>query len=251
MPRKQGEHLNRNEVKTGIVEYILKQTNPIEEPAIRDYIKQKYNVGDDSTIKVHLKDLNDTYKCVGKTQGAPGRANLWDVSTIDHLLKIKEHFPHINLKSFDISIDIIRRQHVSKDFVGIAAMIREYLHLSDSFFSMCLTHDIEGLYNRWLVLYQHTDGYEIYCKFKSGEISTDQYKLLTTGFLLLPNTFRVCVHQDILKGIAEEKALNKLNMDKKLSMLMNNEMKAQTPSTDFKTLIGALVYNAKQTYENE
>jgi len=240
MSRKQGEHLNRNEVKTGIVEYILKQANPIEEPTLRDYIKQKYNVGDDGTIKAHLKDLKNEYKCIKKIQGTPGSANVWTINTIEHLLKIKEHFPSINLKKYSTSIDIIRRQHVRDgDLDSVVSTITQYLHLSDAFFTMCLTHDVDDLYVRWHLLYKYTEGNEIYRKLKNGEISKDEY-LRITKMMLIPNAFHTCVHQDILNGVADNEALNKLCTDKNISMWKNSIMADGEQSTELKNIVDAV-----------
>lgn len=237
MSREQGDHLKRNEVKTGIVDYILKQKTPIEEPTIRDYVKNKYGVSDNSTIRAHLKDLKDKYKCVGKTPGSPGCANRWTINTINHLLKIKTHFPIINLKKYNTSIDIIRRQHVRDgDLNDAISTITHYLHISDAFFLMCLTHDVDDLYTRWLSLYQYTDGYETYRKLHNGEIEKDEY-LRNAKLSLIPNVFHTCVCQDILNGVATNEALHKLEVNKNISLFKNNTS-AHTPrSTELQQLI--------------
>jgi len=57
MPQKQGDHLNVGEVKSSIIMFILQTMEPVEEPAIRDFLLQKYNVINQGTINRHLHDL--------------------------------------------------------------------------------------------------------------------------------------------------------------------------------------------------
>jgi len=57
MPQKQGDHLKVGEVKSSIIMFILQTMEPVEEPAIRDFLLQKYNVINQGTINRHLHDL--------------------------------------------------------------------------------------------------------------------------------------------------------------------------------------------------
>ena len=44
MQKKQGDRLNVGEVKSSILEFILKNEEPVGEPAIREFLLKKYNV---------------------------------------------------------------------------------------------------------------------------------------------------------------------------------------------------------------
>ena len=57
MPKKQGDRLNVGEVKSSIICFILENVKSVGEPAIRNFLLQKYDLMDQGNINRHLHDL--------------------------------------------------------------------------------------------------------------------------------------------------------------------------------------------------
>ena len=73
MRRNQGDHLKWNEVKTGIIEFIISSDGPVPEPEIRDILARKYEIKNIGTMKKHLKDLQHRpYSCIEKIPAKSG-----------------------------------------------------------------------------------------------------------------------------------------------------------------------------------
>ena len=156
MRRNQGDHLKWNEVKAGIIEFIISSDGPVPEPEIREFLGEKYKIIDQGNIKKHLRDLQyHPYSCIDKLLTKPGFANLWDTKRIKNLSNIMLHFPDIRLNKYKKSLDIILYRHglhqgdPYDDYILEAPIHKKYriqLFLSLSFFNMCLTNDLETLY---------------------------------------------------------------------------------------------------------
>jgi len=59
-------------VKTSILEFILKNKEPVSEPDIRDHLNEKHEVIDQSTINKHMHNLKD----MGCIELIPHKASL-------------------------------------------------------------------------------------------------------------------------------------------------------------------------------
>jgi len=147
MGRNQGEHLRRNEVKAGIIEFIISSKGAVPEPEIRKYLGKKYEIEDQGNIKNHLRDLQRRpYSCIEKIPPKPGFANKWDIKKIENLRNIRLHFPEIRLNIYEKSLNIVIEERDYNSGTPNANRFRVQLFLSVSFFDMCLKNNIETLY---------------------------------------------------------------------------------------------------------
>src|SRR5665647_1687162 len=139
MGRNQGEHLRRNEVKAGIIEFIISSKGAVPEPEIRKYLGKKYEIEDQGNIKNHLRDLQRRpYSCIEKIPPKPGFANKWDIKKIENLRNIRLHFPEIRLNIYEKSLNIVIEERDYNSGTPNANRFRVQLFLSVSFFDMCL-----------------------------------------------------------------------------------------------------------------
>ena len=97
------------------------------------------------------------FSCINKLPTEPGFANLWDILSSDQLSNIMHNFPDIQLNKYKKSLDIILSRHGIQQGVlykndllefPIYKKYRIQLFLSPSFFHMCLTNDVETLYDQ-------------------------------------------------------------------------------------------------------
>jgi len=157
MTKTKGDHLKHKEVKSSILEFILKNKGPVAEPAIREYLKRKHDVIDQSTINKHMHDLKNLL-CIELIPPKKGLRNHWDITTLKHLKNIRFYFEELKLNTCGKSLDILLTERLlterplknsmraKKDFVQ--------LFLSASFFDMCIKTDVETLYARASELYR-------------------------------------------------------------------------------------------------
>ena len=146
MRRNQGDHLKWNEVKAGIIEFIISNNGPVPEPEIRDFLGEKYKIKDQGNIKKHLRDLQyHPYSCIEKIPGKKGYANRWDIKQIENLKNIRLHFPEIRLNIHTKSVQIILYERRGTTRLTCGAKLPIKLNLSVSFFDICLKYEIETL----------------------------------------------------------------------------------------------------------
>src|SRR3989304_4903438 len=93
MLRKRGEHEPQGKIKKAIITYILANPPIVEEPILRQYLKEKYNVTESKNIKNHLANLYIS-KCLKKEENS-GLSNKWSVDDIEQFENIFSHFPDI------------------------------------------------------------------------------------------------------------------------------------------------------------
>ena len=146
MRRNQGDHLKWNEVKAGIIKFIVSSHGPVPEPEIRDFLGEKYKITDQGNIKKHLRDLQyHPYSCIEKIPPKPGFANRWDIKKIENLKNIRLHFPEIRLNIYEkpLKIIIFERRFFPRSTCTSRFPIQ--LLRSVSFFDICLKYEIETL----------------------------------------------------------------------------------------------------------
>ena len=91
--------------------------------------------------------------------------NLWNITKIKQLKKIKDTFRDIKLNMHEKSLNIILEEQVRKGYLlGVdsthARELRVQLSLSVSFFDMCLENEIETLYDKAEEIYQLGEGFD-------------------------------------------------------------------------------------------
>jgi hypothetical protein len=207
--RAQGDHLERNEVKKGIIVYILGHNYPVPEPELREHLDKKYSIRDVTNIKKHLKDLQKKpYSCIKKIVPKPGYSNKWDIDSIEQLRKIRKEFPEIDLTFYEKALNITLAQFMNLNDTLIEDNFRFFLGMSKTFFDMCIFTDKETLYERWLNLYLLTDeGNAYYEKVKKDEITKEELLQEYPVVVLPVVAFKHCIYQDILLGLASPKAI--------------------------------------------
>ncbi len=147
MLRSHGDHLKWNEVKAGIIEFIISSDGAVPEPKIREFLAREYDIKDYGNIKKHLKDLQyRPYSSIEKIQGKPGLANRWDIKRIENLKNIRIHFPEIRLNRYKKSLNMISDQLAWIPGALNANRFFIQLYLSVSFFDMCLKNEVGTLY---------------------------------------------------------------------------------------------------------
>jgi len=158
MIKSKGDHLKRKEVKSSILEFILRNNGPVAEPAIRVYLKKKHGVIDQSTINKHMHNLQNLI-CIELIPPKKGLRNYWNITTLLHLKNIRFYFEEIKLNTHGKSLDILLTERLliehplKKDSMRAKKSFVQ-LFLSASFFDMCIKTNVETLYARASELYQ-------------------------------------------------------------------------------------------------
>jgi hypothetical protein len=149
MPKKQGSHLNIGEVKSSILEFILENKGHVGEPAIRDFLLQRYDLMDQGNINRHLHELQKLNCIELIPPQKKGLSNQWDIEKIKHLKSIREEFSEIQLNKHEKAINIIILEF-QRDDIYIFDWLKIYIQLllSVSFFDTCLEIDIKTLCQR-------------------------------------------------------------------------------------------------------
>ena len=136
--RKRGGHFSPGEIKYNILLYLLDNTDGIDEPTLREFLKNTFNISEPKNIKKHLEDLRKK-RCIKKSEKS-GFANHWAINNIQHIANIVELYPNIIpfIQKNDKIISLLVDDHKSDlqfRFLG------DLLPLSASFFINYLTND--------------------------------------------------------------------------------------------------------------
>ena len=138
MTKKQGDRLNVGEVKSNIICFILENVKSVGEPAIRDFLLQKYDLMDQGNINRHLHDLQklDCIELIPPQK--KGWRNYWDIKKLKNLRKIKQEFPEVRLNDYEKSINILllELEHFERSPNWLNFYLK--LLLSPSFFKTCI-----------------------------------------------------------------------------------------------------------------
>jgi hypothetical protein len=160
MVEKRRYHYNMGEVKSQIIEVILRHCGLIGEPFIRRSLQDKYDGIDQSTMNRHLHDLQklgclDMIPSSKKTT----RANRWNIATLRQIETIRHHFQNIELNRYEKSLDIVSRCHL--DYISPVrnVIFRVQLFLSTSFFHLCIKNDTETLLDKTSDIFKLGEGF--------------------------------------------------------------------------------------------
>lgn len=191
MPKKQGDRLNVGEVKSSIICFILKNVKSVGEPAIRNFLLQKYDLMDQGNINRHLHDLQklDCIELIPPKK--KGLRNYWDVTKLKNLKNIRHEFPELQLNTHEKSINLILME------LGCGMYspywLRHYIQLliSTSFFNTCLEFGI-GQINQGITKIYNTDRgfYRRQRVFKLIKVCYSAYVKYNPNFKMLQDEFR-------------------------------------------------------------
>ncbi len=154
-------HFDVGEVKSEIIELILRHCGLIGEPFIRNSLQEKYNGIDQSTVNRHLNDLHKL-GCINLIPPSKKttRKNRWNITTLKQLENIRQYFPDVQLNRYEKSLDIVIRYHLRYISPVIYMIFRVQLLLSTSFFELCIRTDSETLYAKASEIYRFGKGFE-------------------------------------------------------------------------------------------
>lgn len=106
-----GQHNKPNVIKKEIIRYILTQPHETEEPALRDYLKEKYNIHEKKSISNHLEKLRQM-GCIRKYE-KPGLANCWRIENSEQIDKISKTYEELipDLQKNDTILSMVANKH--------------------------------------------------------------------------------------------------------------------------------------------
>jgi hypothetical protein len=167
MTLKQGGHLERDQTKIAIIEFILNSNKEGNDPGIlqskiRNYLEITYGMTDRKNIGNLLKYLSAETEgpCLEKSSiNKPGKPNYWDITKIKHLSNIRSKFPDILLHDYGKSILIVLKKN-GYDIRNLQSR-KLYVQLlfSPSFFNACIDTNIETLCERAWGIYTDDECY--------------------------------------------------------------------------------------------
>lgn len=138
MVKGKGKHLEHKKVKSSIIEFILGNEKEVPEPTVRDYLKKRHDVIDQSTINKHLHDLQklDCIELIPPVKN--GLRNKWNITNLKNLRNIRHGFPELHLNNYEKAINIVLRE--LEYFDNSPDWLTYYLklYLSASFFNTCI-----------------------------------------------------------------------------------------------------------------
>jgi hypothetical protein len=158
MPKKQGDRLNVGEVKSSIIGFILENVRSVGEPAIRDFLSQKYDLMDQGNINRHLHDLQklDCIELIPPQK--KGMRNYWDITKLKNLKNIRREFPELRLNMHEKSINIILQEIGRGKYNPDWLKLYIQLLISTSFFNACIELGIMKLYHGIYKIYTTSNG---------------------------------------------------------------------------------------------
>lgn len=183
--------------KEEILKYALAQSGSFEEPALRDYLAEKLNIGrgGSKSIKKHLQDLKEGGLLKNTT--TKGYANVWKIESVKEIYTISRRFPSLSreMQHCDFILDII----TDAIFVFGDERFRKELRTSISFFDFFLLPSKE-----------RNERLTYFSEFKTIITPLINKKTLS-GFLgkYRSNIFELCVGIDIMKSEVSKDALDR------------------------------------------
>lgn len=246
MKRKQGDHLKRNKVKIGILEFVLQNGGHILESKIREFVENSYDIKDQKTVNTHLHDLKDL-GCLERFSLKRGLPNYWGIETIKNLEQILEEYSDLietlqnSEHALNIVLDALEEALISstnpkktdkyKEYDEIKvylASIRENLSvklkMSSAFFELCI-RDEYSLYRNVTELMEISDD-----RSRSHAFIADDFKFFVNSTSGIDVAFKACVALDIMgrKGNIRKDMKNEIEYVK--------EMKNAVPEKQLKQL---------------
>ena len=161
MVEKRRYHFNVGEVKSEIIELILRHKGLIKEPFIRKSLHEKYDGIDQGTVNRHLHDLQKL-GCLDLIPPSKNttRKNRWNIATLKQLEKIRYYFPNIGLNRYEKSLNIVSRYHLHFINPVRDIIFRVQVLLSISLFDLCIKNDTETFYTKASEIYRFGKGFE-------------------------------------------------------------------------------------------
>lgn len=129
MRRKRGEHLQHGETKRTIIEYILSSPDFVtDEPDLRQFLRDKYDIREPKSIKILLNDLLQK-KCITKEEKR-GFSNKWSITenNLEYIYHEFKDILSILQKNEKILLMIIGKhfeQKHAKEWVDVLKVIEE------------------------------------------------------------------------------------------------------------------------------
>ncbi len=171
--RERGQHGPRGEVKRSIIEYILSHDSPVEEPDLREYLKQKHGITELKNIKIHLKNLQEQ-KCI-KKYSDKGNVNRWNINSINQIRIIHKLYSELQLTSHEKVLDLIANEHAPNPKSYHYHEIKAGLPLSDSFFRLFLFNTKNEMHELMKQYYLSSKEGLLIKNFFNGKRKDEQY----------------------------------------------------------------------------
>ncbi len=211
MELKRRHHFEWNEIKKGIIEFILTTDVPVSEPIVRDFLQRKYGEQkkdgkfDRSTVNKHLLSLRKSV-CIESVKHE-GKFIFYDIKTLENLKKILCESPGIKLNEYSKPLfivlchnnlaKILENGQINLSIAGLDFYIR--LLLSSSFFRACIDTDVKTLNKRALAIHMYKDTYETIRIEDSLNESYNVYKKLYQNFELSFESFESMMREMVHK----------------------------------------------------
>ena len=195
--RERGIGEKRGVTKEEILKYALAQNGSFEEPALRDYLGEKLNIGQrgGKSIKKHLQDLKEDGLL--KKREIPGYANVWKIESVKEIYAISRGFPSLSreMQRCNFILDILS----DTIFIFRNERFIEALRTSISFFELF-----------FLPTKERNERLRRLSEFKTN-ITPRINKKIIPAFLnrYSDDIFELCVAADIMKGNVSEEALDR------------------------------------------
>ena len=190
--RKRGGHFPPGEIKYKILLYLLDNTNGIDEPTLREFFKNTFNISEPKNIKKHLEDLRKK-RCIKKSEKS-GFANHWAINNRQHIANIVELYPKIvpYIQNNDKIISLIVDNHKSDIRFEI---LGDLLPLSASFFRNYLINDSFFDQFNWVWFNLNVESSKVK-RFSDYEAIISSF----VSFILF-EMFNHCVIEDNINGV--------------------------------------------------
>ncbi len=154
MVRGKGKHLEHKKIKSCIIEYILEKSEEVPEPDIREYLKKKHEVQDQSTINKHLHDL-ESIGCIEKIPPIKmGLRNKWNVTKLKNLRNIRHEFSELSLHKYEKAVNIVLLELGYFDTSPDWVIYYLKFYMSASFFNTCIETGSQAVDERILKIYR-------------------------------------------------------------------------------------------------
>lgn len=158
--RGQGQHCKKNEVKTEIIDYILRNGGEVSGPDIRRHLKEKYGIVDRKNIEDHLKKLERGYHFIEKIEPPrDGFENKWAINKIKNLKNIKneKEFSNIKLSDYAKTKAILIKENFPDIQLRLYRKYFIYMSLFPSLFDTFFNNEFEPMLNRASKLWEIDD----------------------------------------------------------------------------------------------
>lgn len=156
-----------NATNISIIDFILKNREPVAEPEIREHLKKTDKSISQATVNRHLHELWKEFACIESCEPIKkSRSNYWNVTKINHLKNIKYYCPKLPLKTYEKSFYIILQEFGEEEITLRSLNIYAHLLSSASLFDDCISSGVKTLLERSWKVYQSDKGFKNDWKIK-------------------------------------------------------------------------------------